>query len=389
MTKKYSTRRLKKNYLIQQSNAFDRSKSPSIQNPMSNQFTAKTFRNMFFFLLISGIGGIITIFFPLSILAVQIIACLLLISMVTFLVLTYGFKSHSKALFFFLIFTILSGALLGPLFSIIALSIQNGLFIISSAIAVVLSMVFMLHNYAIFKDFFNLEKISLIGTFLTSSLSGLSALLIVSLIITTPINAFLVGLSIVGFFSLYFTYSVYRLKTSSYTQPIEAAMKLSFDIPHFILDTFLFFGALLTITKKSCWEFMGYFFINRIVPIFGIILVILSVGYLEEWLIGPQPSINESVNSPEIPLFNTAEVAFVRTFLATNTQTLTQMNQNTRGKSGQVPITPLLSQNNQRFFVNNTEVREYLIPPKREDYNERFLTGESRPSAPPEHAFMV
>ena len=141
--------------------------------PGSNQFVAQTWRFFFYALFLCGAGASLAFITPIPFLVLPAAMALMFISLFTFILLHYAFENYSGAFYAFLFFATTLGIVLGPQLALIAATVESGMFIICAAAAVTVGMTLMLHNYAWFKASFSLRRISLLGSFLSTALTGL------------------------------------------------------------------------------------------------------------------------------------------------------------------------------------------------------------------------
>lgn len=273
--------------------------SVPIAKPGSNQFVRQTWRFFFYALFLCGAGASLAFFAPISLVLLPVAFAAMFISLFTFILLHYAFENYSGAFYTFLFFATTLGIVLGPQLALIAATVESGMFIICAAAAVTVGMTAMLHNYAWFKASFNLRRISLLGSFLSTALTGLIILGLISLVFPTSLGMLLYGAAGVAVFSLYLVYDVYLLKIGAFRSPVEAAMNLFLDVINLFLETLRIFIAVKTESKNL--GNIGEFFLKRIVPIIGIALVVVSFGLLERLIMswhGVDDDIDDSDYSP-------------------------------------------------------------------------------------------
>lgn len=266
--------------------------SVPIARPGSNQFVAQTWRFFFYALFLAAGGASLAFLTPLPFILLPAALVTMFISLFTFLVLHYGFENYSGAFYAFLFFAATLGIVLGPHLAIIAATVPNGMFIICAAAAATAGMTFMLSAYAWTKAFFSLHRISLLGSFLSTALTGLLIIGLIALIFPTPLVMLLYGAAGVAVFSLYLVYDVYLLKIGAFKSPVEAAMNLFLDVMNLFLDILKVFIALQS-EKKEIGDFSNLFW-TRIVPLVGIALIVLSFGLLERWVMKDWNNIDEA-----------------------------------------------------------------------------------------------
>ncbi|MBX9586485.1 MAG: Bax inhibitor-1 family protein [Gammaproteobacteria bacterium] len=256
--------------------------SVPIAKPGSNQFVAQTWRFFFYALFLCGAGASLAFITPIPFLVLPAAMAVMFISLFAFILLHYAFEEYSGAFYAFLFFATTLGIVLGPQLALIAATVESGMFIICAAAAVTVGMTLMLHNYAWVKASFSLRRISLLGSFLSTALTGLIILGLISLIFPTPLVMLLYGAAGVAVFSLYLVYDVYLLKIGAFRSPVEAAMNLFLDVINLFFEVLRIFIAVKT-ESKDLGNF-GQFFLKRIVPILGIALIVVSFGLLERWI---------------------------------------------------------------------------------------------------------
>lgn len=257
----------------------------------SNQFVAQTWRFFFYALFLAAGGASLAFFTPLAFALLPVALVTMLISFFTFLVLHYGFENYSGAFYAFLVFATTLGIVLGPQLVLIAATVQNGMFIICAAAAATAGMTIALSAYAWTKATFSLHRISLLGSFLSTALTGLLIVGLIALIFPTPLVMLLYGAAGVAVFSLYLVYDVYLLKIGAFKSPVEAALNLFLDVLNLFLDILKVFIAIQS-EKKEVGDFSN-FFLTRIVPLVGIALIVLSFGLLERWIMKDWHGIDE------------------------------------------------------------------------------------------------
>lgn len=278
--------------------------SVPIARPGSNQFVAQTWRFFFYALFLAGAGASLAFLTPLPFVLLPTALVAMFISLFTFILLHYAFENYSGAFYAFLFFAATLGIVLGPQLVLIAATVTNGMFIICAAAAATLGMTLMLHNYAWFKATFSLHRISLLGSFLSTALTGLLIIGLISLIFPTPIGMLLYGAAGVAVFSLYLVYDVYLLKIGAFKSPVEAAMNLFLDVINLFLEMLRIFIAIQT-EKNEIGNF-GNFFLTRILPLIGIALIVCSFGLLEGWIMKGWHGIDDDEQSAlDMEAYNT------------------------------------------------------------------------------------
>lgn len=342
--------------------------SVPIAKPGSNQFVAQTWRFFFYALFLCGAGASLAFITPIPFLVLPAAMAVMFISLFTFILLHYAFENYSGAFYAFLFFATTLGIVLGPQLALIAATVESGMFIICAAAAVTVGMTLMLHNYAWFKASFSLRRISLLGSFLSTALTGLIILGLISLVFPTSLGMLLYGAAGVAVFSLYLVYDVYLLKIGAFRSPVEAAMNLFLDVMNLFLETLRIFLAVKSESKDL--GNIGEFFVKRILPILGIALIVVSFGLLERWIMswhGVDDDIDDSDYYSPPPPYNPKSSSIHSQSAPVLPQGQAPVNQNGAGippqQSQSVPGSGTSTGKPQQTFFGNAPVQPAPLQP--------------------------
>jgi modulator of FtsH protease len=262
-----------------------------------NQFVAQTWRFFFYGLFLAVAGVSLAFFFPIPLFTPVLAVTLELIPLIGFITYHYIYEDYDKAFYAFLLFAGILGLVLGPQLALIAATIQNGMFLITMALSATVGMTFMLHNYAWFSSLLSLRDVSLFGAFVSTIFTGFMIIGIMCLIFPTPLGIMLYSAVGVAVFSLYLVYDVYLLKIGAFKSPIEAAMNLFLDVVNLFLETLRLFLVVNDSKNSNFGKEIGEFFMKRVLPILFIVAIVVSLGFLEKYIMSDHNNANNN-NQP-------------------------------------------------------------------------------------------
>lgn len=275
---------------------------------LDGDFVASTWRYFFYAIFLTVSSASLAFLFPIPVFNPLLAIGLEFGPFIALLYYHYWKHDYHKAFYAFLIFAGMLGLVLGPQLALLAATLPNGMFIITLALATTVAQTLMLHNYAWFKAKFTGGQISLLGSFLSTALTGLILVGLINIIFPTPVGMLLYSAAGVGIFSLYLVYDVYLLKIGAFKTPIEAALNLYLDVINLFLETLMLYISLQDAKNES--PGLGNFIMTRILPIVFILGMVLTFGYLESRMMEPKKSGKNDDRLPQragdIPLSNMA-----------------------------------------------------------------------------------
>jgi modulator of FtsH protease len=275
---------------------------------LDGDFVASTWRYFFYAIFLTVSSASLAFLFPIPIFNPFLAVGLEFGPFIALMYYHYWKHDYNKAFYAFLIFAGMLGLVLGPQLALLAATIPNGMFIITLALATTVAQTLMLHNYAWFKAKFTGGQISLLGSFLSTALTGLILVGLINIIFPTPVGMLLYSAAGVGIFSLYLVYDVYLLKIGAFKTPIEAALNLYLDVVNLFLETLMLYVSLQNTKSESAG--LGNFIMTRILPIVFILGKVLNFGYLESRMMEPKRSAKNDdklpQNAGDVPLGNMA-----------------------------------------------------------------------------------